>query len=246
MAAAGSGRNSKGGKKNGEKAAPPGLAAMRQGQELLGKHAGFQHIKIGAVCGDPDCPAAPRDGLVLVDSVGSLHANVWNRADKETWAWALAHARLHLGFGHLAAPADAIPQAVPATPAVPAAPAVSPEPDAALRAARCTVVNRFLRGFKVGTPPFAEADEWPDGDEETLAAAWRVSGIPERFTTCGTAGSDLDHVDISALAQVNPRFQYPASTMRTNWTELFSAQLTQAIAETIERAANRGERRKGP
>jgi predicted metal-dependent peptidase len=236
----GAGAGTRGGK---GKAEPPGLAGLRKGQELLGNHAGFQHIKLGTVCGDPDCTAAPRDGLVLVDSTGTIHANVWNRAEPQVWAWALAHARLHLGFGHLTAAQEQLPDS-----------------DPALAAARCAVVNRFLRGFKVGTPPLADVD-WPNGDEETLAVAWRAAGIPERFADCGTAGrsiggtgtgkttagfaAGLDHVEVPWSTPLHPGAHFRYNNQLPKWTESFSAELTKAIAETIERAAGRGERRKG-
>lgn len=110
-----------------------------------------------------------------VDSDAVLHVHPDRQADPETWAWALAHAVLHLGFGH-----------------VPAAEGPRTQPDACELAARCVVVNRFLLGFPVGRAPEDLPAAYPDGDEERLAAAWRQSGIPAVYERCGTAGDDAD------------------------------------------------------
>jgi predicted metal-dependent peptidase len=207
---------------------PPGLENMKLGQAILAKHPGFRHVNIGAACGDVKCTIAPRTGLAVVDSNGSIHPNVWNRADPQAWAWALAHAQLHLGFGHLVLSEQELPQ-----------------PDPALRAARCAAVNRFLQGFKVGAAPFAEAD-WPDGEEETLAEAWRAAGVPERFAACGSAGAMPDHLQVPAGKTLLVPGYVSVPAKPTIWADLFSNQLTKAIEETIERAGNRGARSKGP
>src|SRR4051794_41643518 len=55
------------------------------------------------VCRREECRFAPRDGLVVVDSDGDLHAHPDRLAEPAAWAWALAHAVLHLGFGHVPA-----------------------------------------------------------------------------------------------------------------------------------------------
>ncbi len=127
------------------------------------------------VCRREDCELSPRDGLVRVDSDAQLHVHPDRTADPETWAWALAHAVLHLGFGH-----------------VPAAPGPRTQPDACELAARCVVVDRFLLGSPVGRPPEELPAAYPDGDEERLAAAWRRTGVPEPYRRCGTAGGEPD------------------------------------------------------
>lgn len=124
--------------------------------------------------------AGSRDGLVVVDSNGTLHVNPTRRAEPVAWAWAMAHAVIHLGFGH-----------------VPAAAGTREQPDRFDLAARCVVVNRFLLGFSVGLTPEDLPDSYPGGDEERLAAAWRRDGIPPRYEHCGTAGGDPDQALVS-------------------------------------------------
>ncbi|MET9735878.1 hypothetical protein ABZZ79_36225 [Streptomyces sp. NPDC006458] len=115
-------------------------------------------------CRDPECRAAPRQGLARVDSNGTVHLHPTVHAEPADWAWAIAHAVLHLGFGH-----------------VPAAGHERPQPDRFERAARCAVVDRFLLTFKVGRPPEDLPAAYPDGDEERLAALWRRDGIPAPY-----------------------------------------------------------------
>ncbi|CAL9578360.1 hypothetical protein SUDANB58_04983 [Streptomyces sp. enrichment culture] len=127
------------------------------------------------VCRREDCEAAPRDGLVRVDSDAVLHAHPARLADPADWAWAIAHAALHLGFGH-----------------VPAVKGTPVQPDRHDRAARCVVVNRFLLSFPVGRTPEGLPPSYPDGDEEQLAARWRRDGLPAAYERCGTAGAEPD------------------------------------------------------
>ncbi|MFJ9043619.1 hypothetical protein [Streptomyces sp. NPDC102347] len=152
------------------------LAAERfaDGLRLMRANPALAAVEVD-VCRREDCALAPRDGLVRVDSDAVLHVHPDRQADPETWAWALAHAVLHLGFGH-----------------VPAAEGPRTQPDRCELAARCVVVNRFLLGFPVGKAPEDLPAAYPDGDEERLAAAWRRSGIPAVYERCGTAGDDAD------------------------------------------------------
>ncbi|WP_034263622.1 vWA domain-containing protein [Actinospica robiniae] len=199
--------------RGGPKQAPPGAENLLRGREILAAHQGFRHIRLGTECGQRDCPQAPRRGLVVVDSRGSVHVNLWAKTEPVVWAWAIGHARIHLGLGHV--PAERSP---------------GPEPDDALRAARCVVVNRFLHGFKVGEHPSGEC-EWPEGDEETLAATWRVTGIPARYAACGSAGEETDH-------RQKP---HTASTDPPDWPAEFASQLTRAVADSIRLASGRTE-----
>ncbi|MGW3035170.1 vWA domain-containing protein [Streptomyces sp. NPDC001178] len=129
------------------------------------------------VCRDEECKIAPRDGLVVVDSAADLHVHPHRLAEPTAWAWALAHAVLHLGFGH-----------------VPAAKGERTQPDRYDLAARCVVVNRFLLNFTIGETPEALPASYPDGDEEQLAARWRRDGLPPAYGCCGTAGGEPDQL----------------------------------------------------
>ncbi|WP_055717689.1 DUF2201 family putative metallopeptidase [Streptomyces torulosus] len=146
-----------------------GLALVRANPAL--RSMGLTH------CRDENCRLVPRDGLVRVDSEGEVHAHPDRLAAPGTWAWALAHATLHVGFGH-----------------VPAATGEREQPDRFDLAARCVVVNRFLLTFPIGDAPEHLPTSYPDGDEEQLAARWRRDGLPTVYERCGTADSEADQI----------------------------------------------------
>ncbi|MBD0843699.1 DUF2201 family putative metallopeptidase [Streptomyces sp. TRM68416] len=148
--------------------------AFAEGLRLVKANPALAAVEF-SVCRQESCELTPRDGLVRVDSDATLHVHPDRLAEPARWAWSLAHAVLHLGFGH-----------------VPAAKGERPQPDRCDLAARCVVVNRFLLGFTIGTAPDDLPAAYPDGDEERLAARWRRDGIPAVYERCGTAGDEPD------------------------------------------------------
>ncbi|MFE4751293.1 hypothetical protein ACFRIB_13645 [Streptomyces mirabilis] len=175
-----------------------------------------------STCRQEDCPDSPRDGLVRVDSNGVLHVHPTRRAEPVEWAWAVAHAVIHLGFGH-----------------VPAAPKTREQPDRHALAARCAVVNRFLLGFPIGLTPEDLPPTYPDGDEEQLAARWRREGTPTPYERCGTAGGEPDQLLV------------PWDTWKggqaPDWQLEFAHALTRTVATAMDVAGGRrGSMRGGP
>ncbi|WP_436847527.1 vWA domain-containing protein [Streptomyces aureus] len=166
------------------------------------------------VCREENCPRAPRDGLVTVDSNGTLHVNPSRRAEPAAWAWAVAHAVIHLGFGH-----------------VPAAAGPREQPDRFDLAARCVVVNRFLLGYSPGPGPEHLPAAYPDGDEDRLAALWRRDGIPAGYERCGTAGAEPDQALVSWNAWNGAT---PA-----DWQVAFAHGLTRTMSAAMDVAGGR-------
>ncbi|WP_373413223.1 hypothetical protein [Streptomyces sp. NRRL B-24085] len=164
------------------------------------------------VCRKEDCPLAPRDGLVVADSDGDLHVHPHRLAEPAAWAWALAHAVLHLGFGH-----------------VPAVKGDRTQPDRFDLAARCVVVNRFLLGFTIGETPEHLPASYPDGDEEQLAARWRRDGIPAAYEHCGTAGPDPDQLLLRWVGWSQP----------PDWQLAFATALTRTVSAAMDMAGGR-------
>jgi len=154
----------------------PAAEAFAEGMRLVRANRALAAIGFNT-CRQEGCAMAPRDGLVSVDSDGTLHVHPTRWAEPVAWAWAIAHAIIHLGFGH-----------------VPAATGEREQPDRFDVAARCVVVNRFLLGFPIGLTPEDLPASYPDGDEEKLAARWRRDGIPAVYERCGTAGGAPDQV----------------------------------------------------
>jgi predicted metal-dependent peptidase len=166
------------------------------------------------VCRQEECALAPRDGLVRVDSDGTLHAHPARIADPAHWAWSLAHAALHLGFGH-----------------VPAAKGDRIQPDRYELAARCTVVNRFLLTFPVGRTPDELPQAYPDGDEEQLADRWRRTGLPAAYARCGTAGAEPDQLLVPWEGWFGG--QLP------DWQLAFATALTRTVSAAMDVAGGR-------
>lgn len=191
----------------------PAAEAFAEGMRLAMANPALDAVGF-RVCREENCPRAPRDGLVTVDSNGTLHVNPFRRAEPAAWAWAVAHAVIHLGFGH-----------------VPAAAGTREQPDRYDLAARCVVVNRFLLGFSPGPGPEHLPAVYPDGDEDRLAALWRRDGIPARYERCGTAGAEPDQVLVSWSAWNGAA---PA-----DWQVAFAHGLTRTMSAAMDVAGGR-------
>ncbi|MBA2810121.1 hypothetical protein E0500_022660 [Streptomyces sp. KM273126] len=219
-------------KKAGESAKPdPATEAFADGVRLAWANPAIAALEAKLcrgkqTCRDPQtdqaqetCGYAPRDGLVRVDSNGILHAHPTRRAEPDDWAWAIAHAVIHLGFGHL-----------------PAAKGERAQPDRFDLAARCAVVNRFLLSFPVGRTPEDLPATYPDGDEEQLAARWRRSGIPAAYAHCGTAGGEPDQL----LVPSDRWGGQPA-----DWQLAFAYALTRTMSTAMDMAGGRRDSMSG-
>ncbi|OAR22991.1 hypothetical protein A8W25_25970 [Streptomyces sp. ERV7] len=154
----------------------PAAEAFAAGLALVKRNPALAAVE-ASVCRGATCSVHPGQGLAVVDSDGCVHVHPTRRAEPEEWAWTLAHAFIHLGFGH-----------------VPAEKGARTQPDRFDLAARCTVVNRFLLGFPVGVAPDHLPESYPDGEEEQLAARWRRDGIPAVYERCGTADGTPDQL----------------------------------------------------
>ncbi|WP_251095610.1 hypothetical protein [Streptomyces sp. Caat 7-52] len=186
--------------------------AFAEGMRLLRANPALDAVEFGA-CRSENCALAPCDGLLVVDSDATVHARHDRIAEPGAWAWALAHAALHVGFGH-----------------VPAAPGPREQPDRYDLAARCVVVNRFLLGFPVGTPPEDLPGSYPDGDEERLAARWRAHGLPPAYEHCGTAAGAPDQLLTEWLPWRGP---VPDRQLA------FATALTRTVSAAMDMAAGR-------
>lgn len=195
----------------------PAAQAFAEGLALVKRNPALAAVG-GSVCDQPKCPGTPAVGLVAVDSNGVLHVRSGLRAEPRTWAWALAHALLHLGFGHVPAAADRD----------------RVQPDRFDLAARCAVVNRFLLTQPSVRPPDDLPAEYPGGEEELLAARWRRDGIPAMYASCGTAGDQPDQLLVTWHAW--------NSTPVPDWETAFAYALTRSVSAAMEVAGGRLDR----
>ncbi|MFE4632397.1 hypothetical protein ACFRJ1_03320 [Streptomyces sp. NPDC056773] len=212
-------RGGRGGR--GKEAAPdPATQAFAEGLALVKRNPALASVEAD-VCRQAKCESTPAGGLAAVTSNGTVHVHPTKRADPKEWAWTVAHALLHLGFGHVPAAKDED----------------RPQPDRFDLAARCTVVNRFLLTFPVGRAPDHLPAEYPGGDEELLAARWRRDGIPAAYGDCGTAG---DHPD-----QVLVPWRGWGNTQVPDWETAFAHALTRSVSAAMDVAGGRRDRETG-
>lgn len=203
------------GASRGKNAKPdPATEAYAAGLALVKRNPAFAALEV-EFCRRKNCRLCPSEGLVAVTSNGFVHAHPSRRAEPASWAWALAHGLLHLGFGHVPA-SDEDDRA---------------QPDPYDRAARCAVVNRFLLTFPAGRAPDHLPAEYPGGDEEQLAARWRRDGIPPALEYCGTAGREPDQW---LLKWNRSRIQQVP-----DWQTAFAAALTRSVSAAMDSAGGR-------
>ncbi|MFJ4466101.1 hypothetical protein ACIP2X_01130 [Streptomyces sp. NPDC089424] len=200
------------GKGKGNKKRDVAGEAFAEGMRLVLANPALRAVDFDT-CRDENCELAPREGLIRVDSEGVLHSHPDRLADGRDWAWAVAHAVIHLGFGH-----------------VPAAKGDRVQPDHHELAARCAVVNRFLLTFPVGRTPEHLPDSYPDGDEEQLAARWRRDGVPAAYERCGTAGAEADQLLLTWYG----RFGQPPDRQLA-----FAHALTRTMSAALDMAGGR-------
>ncbi|GAB2892890.1 hypothetical protein GCM10027074_71230 [Streptomyces deserti] len=196
----------------------PATEACADGLRMVWANPALAALE-ATTCRSEDCDAGPRHGLVRIDSNGRLHLHATRLAAPAQWAWAVAHALIHLGFGH-----------------VPAAAGPRVQPDRYDLAARCVVVNRFLQTLPVGSPPDDLPASYPDGDEEQLAARWRRDGIPAAYERCGTAGGEPDQLLV-------PWARW--SGQIPDWQLSFAHALTRTMSTALDMAGGRRDSMSG-
>ncbi|MFE9428640.1 hypothetical protein ACFYNO_37495 [Kitasatospora sp. NPDC006697] len=185
----------------------PGVEAVQEGLRLLNRNHALAAIP-ATICLDRRC--APEYGWCTVSSNGTVHANTGRRAEPAAWAWLLAHALLHLGFGH-----------------VPAGRGRREPLDQYRQAANCAVVNRFLTTFPVGRAPAELPADLPGGDEEELAARWRRDGLPRIPGSCDAG--EPDQLVVPWVGHQQPE----------DWTTAFAAALTRTMSAAMDVAGGR-------
>ncbi|MEV6676735.1 hypothetical protein AB0N09_07670 [Streptomyces erythrochromogenes] len=207
---------SRGGKARAKAAAKPDPAtqAFAEGLALVKQNPALGALN-GKICREAGCPHSPDGGLATITSNGVVHVHPTRRAEPREWAWTIAHALLHLGFGHVPAAKDEN----------------RTQPDPFDLAARCVVVNRFLLTFPVGRAPDHLPAEYPGGDEDELAARWRRDGIPAAYEHCGTAGRAPD--------QVLTAWRAWGGTAVPDWQTAFAAALTRSVSAAMDVAGGR-------
>jgi predicted metal-dependent peptidase len=149
------------------------------------------------------CPA---DGWAVVVENGVIHAHATRRGEPEEWAYVLAHALLHLAFGHFRIGEKSLDW----------------------NAACDVVVTRFLRDLKFGRCPVemqCEIGEGRNDDEETLFRRFRERGRPDELRGIGTAGE-------SSGDMFWTQRPLPAKGV-DDWTRAFAAGLVASVTSAV-------------
>lgn len=181
--------------------------AFRAGHAMVGAHPLFapllRHARIVRRKESP----LPRPGWVLVSSDHVILCDPKRRGDPDEWAYVLAHALLHLGFGHFSGLAQG-----------------------PLWILACDlVVHRFLADLKFARPP-AEISlpEAPPGGSERDLFDW-LRGLPPdglaRWSACGTiTGADMEQAARPAPTWLG---------QPVDWPGLLAQGLRQAVASAV-------------
>lgn len=189
----------------------PAAEARQSGLDVVRQHVAFRYLSWKAVL-DEHHDHVPADGWAVVASSGTVYLHPRRQGSPGEWAWAVAHALLHLGLGH--------------APDAERSVGARPQLGIARAAAQCVVANRFLDGLNLGQPPLPLPDNLPDGDEDGLAVQWARHGIPAQFQDCGSGGSAVDVLLEAGYGWPDP----------VDWQAQFAAGLTDAVTEAIEEA----------
>jgi predicted metal-dependent peptidase len=160
-------------KARGKSATDPATQSFLNGLDVVRSHPLFRVIVPSVVRNDASL--CPPNGFAIALRNGSIHVNPRIRLEPAEWAWVLAHASLHYGFGHVAANAH----------------------DEAEQIARCTVVCRFLTAIKFGQSPLL-SPELPGGDELSIASMLRTRSISLTLDQVSTTGG-LDILESGVL-----------------------------------------------
>jgi predicted metal-dependent peptidase len=160
-------------RKRSSAATDPASAAFGEGYGLVFDHPLFSGLlrwaRVIRRAGSP----APHDGWAVVHADGTIFVHPTRRQTPAEWAYVIATALLHLGFGHFTRD--------------------RPYGDVAWSAACSATIARFLRDLKFGKPPFRERGmhllaDLPVRDERAWFAWFDREGLPSAFADISIAG----------------------------------------------------------
>ncbi len=195
----------------------PATQAYRAGMAALQQHPLFLPLLMRASVVREErynlCPAA---GWAVVTPHGDLHVHPTRRASPEEWVWVLAHALLHLGFGHFQSRA---------------------RPH--LWNIACDLfVNRFLADLKLGRRPagIEVPDLLPAGlptASENALYDWLFEhGVPPAVVGGGTAGP-------GAADMIWADDRWGREDLDLDWKAFLGEGLRNAVTAAVDLAAGR-------
>jgi predicted metal-dependent peptidase len=193
-------------KRNREEPLDPAAKAFEEGRSMVLRHPLFQPFFERVSIVRQRNNYCPHDGWLVTLENGSIHVNATRRGEPEEWAYVLAHALLHLGFGHFRVGEKSLDW----------------------NAACDVVVARFLADLRFGRCPMDMAADLPEGradDEERLFRRLRERTMPDALRRIGTAGERTGDMFWSPRP-VDPRRQQ-------EWTNALSQGLVASVTSAV-------------
>ncbi len=184
----------------------PATRAFNEGCGIVARHPLFAALYHRTYLVRQKGNFCPADGWAVVVENGIIHPHATRRGEPEEWAYVLAHALLHLAFGHFRIGEKSLDW----------------------NAACDVVVTRFLRDLKFGRCPVEMQCDLGDGrtdDEDALFRRFRDRGRPDELRAIGTAGEysgDMFWTD------------QPLPAKRADdWTRAFAAGLEASVSSAV-------------
>lgn len=184
----------------------PATKAFLAGARLVDEHPLFAPLRLRVHVNRDRKNLCPADGWLVVLESGIVHVHPTRRGEPEEWAYVLAHALLHLAFGHFHVGEKSI----------------------AWNSACDVVVAKFLADLKFGRCPADMRADFGDLaalDEDRLFARFRRDGIPAELHAIGSAG-----------ARSGDLFWTPqpmGERTREDWTRSFAAGLVASVSSAV-------------
>lgn len=200
------------GKTRGGAQQDPSTKAFEEGLEIITGHPMFAPLAARArIKRYEKEPLCPDQGWVTVESHGAVHVHPKRRGLPEEWVYVLAHALLHLGFGHFRR---------------------KERPELWNAACDCFVA-KFLYDMKLGQPPAGMEGrvELPAKSEEKLYNYFLENGIPSSLYILGTAGHGLQ--DMLWHTNTAEERYWSKRGQRINWPELLGKGLALAVTSAV-------------
>ncbi|MFS0918910.1 DUF2201 family putative metallopeptidase [Brevibacillus sp. 179-C 1.1 NHS] len=185
----------------------PSTENYEQAVHFLSHHPMFGPLTSRASFIRSERSICPDNGWVVVTIEGSLYAHPKRRGEVGEWIYVLAHALLHLGFGHF----------------------VEKEQPILWNIACDCYITRFLRDMKLGKPPAEMAFELDkSGKSEEELYDWFVEhGVPEHLKLYGTGGEKQADM---LFSDKYVRYNYNRDV---KWERLLGIGLAQAVQSAV-------------
>jgi len=193
----------------------PATRAYEEGLHFVSRHPMFAPLASHAHFVRMEGNLCPDNGWAVTTSSGYIHVHPKRRALPEEWIYILAHALLHLGFGHFKAM----------------------ERQDMWNTACDAYIAKFLYDMRLGKPPegMNGSVEIPSGKgaEEDLYRSFIDQGLPPSFHNLGTAGPG--HQDMLLSSRASDRSYW--GNKNVNWQDFLGKGLAMAVTSAVNVSA---------